>query len=140
MKPKEEFLHNIQAKIKVLQDAYDFNKSLPDDVFESLFKKINNHAELPIITNDVPETVINKDANPKIDINEYGAKYKIVKSLIESNVNGIEKKSVINYLSKVYKMEKDKAKMTATNTIKRLTDDDEIEAFKRGVYRIKKAI
>ena len=138
MKTKEAFLQNIKAKIKVLQDAYDFNRSLPDDVFESLFNVPNNGHDLTLETKEV--AVLSKDDNntfEKIDIDDYGAKRDIVRKLIANNVGGIDKKSIITYLTSTYQLEKDKAAMMVTNTITALIKGDEIEAFKRGKYRMK---
>jgi hypothetical protein len=139
MKPKEAFLQNIKAKLKVLQDAYDFNKSLPDDVFESLFNSSNNSHELPIETKE-SKVLANEGHNgfKNVDINDYGAKREIIKGLIANKVGGVDKKSIINYIISTYSVDKDKAAMMVTNTITALSKSNEIEVVKRGKYRIKK--
>ena len=139
MKTKEAFLQNIKAKIKVLQDAYDFNRSLPDDVFESLFNVPDNGHDLTIETKEV--AVLTKGGNnsyEKIDIDGYGAKRDIVRRLISANERGVDKKSIISYLTSTYDLDKDKAAMMVTNTLTALAKGNEIEAIKRGKYRIKR--
>jgi len=138
MKPKEAFLQNIKAKIKVLQDAYDFNKSLPDDVFESLFDSSNNGRELSLDTPKVAISAENHNGFEKIDITGYGAKREIVKGVIAAKAGGTDKKSIVSYLQSNYDLEKNKAGMMVTNTVTALIKDNEIEAIKRGKYRIKK--
>ena len=133
MKPKDIFLQNIKERIKVWQDAYDFNKSLPDDVFESLLNGSNT-----IEPKKIASINYESDNSKSEDINAYGAKNRIIKNFISSKPAGVEKKSIISHLQIVHGMEKKKAETTATNTITALVRDNEIEAFKRGKYRIKK--
>lgn len=137
MKPKDIFLQNILAKIKVWQDAYDFNKSLPDDVFESLLNGSNGHKG-SIEEKHIP---LAKEENNNLTsegINAYGAKSQIIKDFIASKQHGVEKSSIISYLQTFHGVEKKKAVSMATNTITSLIKGNEIEAFKRGKYRIKK--
>lgn len=118
------------------QDAYDFNKSLPDDVFELLLIN-SNGKDLSIEGKEISVTEDGYE-NPKVeDINAYGAKSKIVKDFIASK-HGVDKKSLVNHLQTVHNVEKKKAESMATNTITALVKSNEIEAFKRGKYRIKK--
>lgn len=139
MKAKNILLENIKAKIKLWQDAYKFNEALPDDVFE-LSLNGSSGINLPIEENKIPLTK-EENHSPKLeDIDAYGAKRRAIKGLISSNPNGVFKKAVISYLETIYKIEKNKAESMATNTITALIKSEEIEAFKRGKYRINKTI
>lgn len=137
MKPKDIFLQNIKAKIKVWQDAYDFNSSLPDDVFESLLNG-SNGIELSIEAKKIPLIKEENNNSESDDINAYGAKSKLIREFISSKQNGVDKKSIVTYLQTVHNVEKKKAGSMATNTITALIKNNEIDAFKRGKYRIKK--
>lgn len=81
MTTKEKFLQGIRAKIKVLQDAYDYNKNLPDDVFETLngnAVKLNNE----IKSNELSDR-------------EYGANINTVRYLIEAHPEGCSKSELV---------------------------------------------
>jgi hypothetical protein len=118
MKAKEQFLQNILARIKVLQDAYAYNKDLPDDVFESLLNG-NGHSKgfQPI------ESAINGNGKK-----EYGDKKNLVRDIIASEKNGLKRADII--MKYVQLRPGEKAVNIVTNAITGLSNDGEIEAYK----------
>jgi hypothetical protein len=131
MTAKEQFLQNIKNRIKVLQDAYDYNKNLPDDVFESLFGNINvngngqQQAERVAITIDGQQQVL-----------EYGANKKLIRDIIANAANGIMKQTIIDKVLVARPSEtKEDVSYIVTNALAAMAKDKEVAKFKPSGFR-----
>lgn len=121
MTSKEKFLLNIQERIKVLQSAYDYNKNLPDDIFESL----NG-------SNIEPVSILKK-----VTHNEggYGANINTLREILKNSPDGIAKADILKQFPNV---DGDKY-IIVTNALSSLMKGGELEKIKpkkkmRGFY------
>lgn len=128
MTTKQKFLQSLKTKIKVYQDAYDYNVGLPDDVFESLN---GNHA-----------AVAPSQKGTVVIGNEYGANINAVREIIKQTGNEGASKSGI--LERFPGDDDAKKYSIVTNALSSLNKGGEIEKYKprgakmRGYYwRIK---
>lgn len=111
MKPKEQFLENLKAKIKLYKDAYDYNKDLPDDLFEALNGSFH-------ISEDKPP--------PAETSTEYGANIQAVRDIItKAGRKGIRKKEIKELFPYEGNVE-----TIVTNALSSLNKAGEIEGFK----------
>lgn len=118
MRPKEIFLENLKAKIKLYQDAYEYNKGLPDDVFETLNGK---SVEL--------EAKQAKVLNPTGS--EYGININAVRDIIRNaGEKGIHKQDIL----KLFPYDVENKMTIITNALSSLNKGNEIEGIKpRGI-------
>src|SRR5258707_15047468 len=63
MTTKQKFLENLKAKIKLYQDAYAYNKDLPDDLFEALSAHNGGNFELAAVKPPPDDTAVEYGAN-----------------------------------------------------------------------------
>lgn len=104
MNAKEKFLANIQQRIKVLQDAYEYNKNLPEDMFENLGNGIMQATP--------PDSGAKNNGSGIVETG-YGAYKKSVKDIISSHRMGVLKKDIIKVFHKQYPNAGDTAVTTA---------------------------
>jgi hypothetical protein len=125
MKPKEKFLFNIQQKIKILQDAYNYNKNLPDDIFESLIELTPNHNSNGVthVKNEVVESA-------------YGENTKMIASILEERKVGMLKSEIIEQIKK-NKPELTNLDKLATNALSSMGDRGHVKGYKPKGYKIK---
>lgn len=121
MTSKDKFLRNIQDRIKVLQSAYDYNKNLPDDIFESL-----NGSNIELAK--VSKKVIHNESG-------YGANINTLRDILKNSPNGISKSEILEQFPDV---EGDKYTIV-TNALSSLMKGGELEKIKpkkkmRGFY------
>lgn len=133
MTRKENFLNNILVRIKVLQEAYDYNKGLPEDLFESLPSQ-NGHS------NGFGKAIANNTKK------EYGANKKAVTEIIALEKSGLKRGDIIKRFQEMFPQET-KASSIVTNALVGLANDESIESYKprnkkgRGAYwRIKETV
>lgn len=121
MTPKENFLRSIQERIKVLQAAYDYNKNLPDDIFESL-----NGSNIE--PERIPKKVVYNE-------NGYGVNINTIREILKTSPSGISKSEIIDRFPDV---DGDKY-IIVTNALSSLMKGGELEKIKpkkkmRGFY------
>lgn len=123
MTTKEKFLQTLKAKIKVYQDAYDYNSSLPDDVFESLNGTSKHEV---VVTSHRPKVVIG---------NEYGANINAVRDIIKaSGSDGTTKGNILE----IFPGDDENKKYTiVTNALSSLMKGNDIEKFKPKGIRMR---
>lgn len=122
MTPKEKFLENLKAKIKLYQDAYDYNKGLPDDIFEAI-----NGKEVSLTSKQNP--ALNGGANL-----EYGVNIKSVRDIIkEAGEKGIHKQGIM----KLFPYDVENKITVITNALSSLNKGNEIEGIKPKGIKIK---
>ena len=133
MTNKEKFLNSLQAKIKAYQDAYDYNKNLPDDLFDSL-----GGSGGISITAQKPRNGAKK---AKANGGEYGANINSVRKIIEqAGTDGIGRQAIVEVFPGAGAIGEKKVYSIVTNSLSSLNKGDEIEKFKpkgkkmRGYY------
>lgn len=119
MTTKEKFLNNLLSKIKVLQDAYNYNKNLPDDVFESLSGDVVPKIKPANGTSLAPHSE-----------KEYGANINAVRDLLKSNSDGMVKSDIIDNFPDASQYDPAELYTIVTNVLSSLNKGGEVEKYK----------
>jgi len=114
MTAKDRFLGNIQAKIKILQAAYDYNKNLPDDLFESMGE--------PVVLKEKTSAVNGHHTEEK----EYGVHINNLRGILSASGEGLSKSEIMERFPKVAG---DKYTIV-TNALSSLNKGGEVEGIK----------
>lgn len=136
MTTKEKFLQNIKNRIKVLQDAYDYNKNLPDDVFEFLGgdMAVNGYGK-SLNGSDRMSNVVGEIPVEQLAIG-YGSNKKLIREIISGTNDGIQKQKIIEQFSQTRPGEKKEVIYNiVTNALAAMAKDGEIVKYKPTWYK-----
>jgi hypothetical protein len=128
MTPKQTFLANIQAKIKILSDAYEQAKNLPNDVFEGLTTSGSTSSD---------ESPVNGHEShyEETGLSDSGSFREAVRGIIEDAKYGIMKKDIMAKFRKLYP--KSQPERTVTYALTGLQTKGEIRKYKPSGKSVK---
>ncbi len=126
---KQLFLNRIEEQIKILRDAYEYNKSLPDSFFENLNLT-------PMV--DMPTANVFKASNPNstvrpdqyIDITEYGANRKLIIDILKVEGVGMVKWNIARRFAELTGKDPEEIGAMVTNGLSGLNHEGSIKPYK----------
>lgn len=141
MTAKEIFLSRIELQIKSLQDAYEYNKNLPDSLFENLVP-VSNAVDKP--TANVTKTLIDnsvlnfqqlkyvsKDFQQTLSKEyEYGQNKKMLISILTDEGKAMVKWNITKKFAELSGKSVEEVTNTITNTLATLNSDRTIIGYK----------
>jgi len=130
MNKKETFLNSILDQIKVLQQAYDANKNLPEYIFENM-----QSISLPSnVANNIETIEPKKKDGLQL---EYGENKKTVIKILEDNQRAMLKSDIINGYMDELIMPESMAINSVTNSLAALSKDGIIKGHKPAGLKFK---
>jgi hypothetical protein len=130
MNKKETFLNSILDQIKVLQQAYDANKNLPDYIFENI-----QSLKLP---ENVEKNVVVIDAKKQDGAAlEYGENKKTVIRILEEKQRAMLKAEIVDEYMNDWVVPENMAINAVTNSLAALSQDGIIKGHKPAGLKFK---
>lgn len=128
MNAKEIFLQRVQEQIKVLQEAYEYNKSLPVSFFENL-----QFGALPMPTANVYKPAADTSTvrpDKYIDVSEYGANRKLILDILINEGVGMVKWNIATRFAELTGKLKGEIDNMITNGLSGLNHEGSIKPYK----------
>ncbi len=134
MNAKEIFLRRVEEQIKVLQDAYEYNKSLPISFFENL-----QFGAIPMPTANVskPEHISTVRPDKYIDVSEYGANRKLILDILINEGVGMVKWNIASRFADLTGKNKLDIDTMITNGISGLKQEGSLLPYKPEELKFK---
>ena len=132
MTKKEAFLNSISEQINILQQAYNYNKALPDYIFETL-QDISLPASIERnITKEEPVKV-----NEESGSLEYGENKRLVLKILNDKNKAMLKAEILKKFTEEVVMPEKLALNAVTNALAALNRDHEVKGYKPAGLKFK---
>lgn len=133
MNAKEQFLKKLKDQIKVLQDAYEYNSSLPVSFFENLMGN-DTKPGLP-----VSKPLLHPTVRPDkyIDVSEYGANRRLIIDILRTEGVGMVKWNIASRFAELTGKRKEEIDHMITNGLSGLKHEGSVKAYKPAGLKFK---
>jgi hypothetical protein len=140
MTAKESFLNSLLNQIQTLQTAYEFNKSLPDSVFEGMIA-VQQPSKNQTISKAIDKPSANVQrlpvyfgggsmVNTTNQQSEYGINKRTLIKILEDEGKAMVKWNIQSRFAELLGKSTEEVLNTVTNTLATLKEDGTIEGYK----------
>lgn len=128
LSPKQLFLQRIEEQLKVLKDAYEYNKSLPESFFENL--QLSPAVDMP--TANVHKSLTDSTVRPDkyIDITEYGANRRLILDILKNEGVGMVKWNIASRFAELTGKKREEIDNMITNGLSGLKYEGSVVPYK----------
>ena len=134
MNAKEQFLKRIKDQIKVLQDAYEYNSTLPDHFFDNMLFVANDKPSLDVAKAGTHSTV---RPDKYVDVSEYGANRRLIIDILRTEGVGMVKWNIASRFAELTGKKQEEIDAMITNGISGLKQEGSIKGYKPEGLRFK---
>lgn len=134
MNAKEHFLKKITDQIKILQDAYEYNSSLPASFFENMIFVADKSHLLDV---SKPHTASTVRPDKYVDVSEYGANRRLIIEILRTEGVGMVKWNIASRFAELTGKKREEIDSMITNGISGLKQEGSIKGYKPEGLRFK---